>query len=292
VSRLIINYPKVSILRNDFTAEKWTKDLLDTVEKDAVLIGRSDTAFFNLSYLYYSLGYRKDEVKFFSPFHIRMDYYQQYIREEFPNLDLKELEEDEDELYTWTDFVVNNYDNFPIYTIPENRIEGFVQVPTGLVYRYYKEGNVPPVDELIDKNNQLWQDYNDPLSGSLGEFKNLFLAHLLEYYENAAKAWSEYLLSQDQPEEAAKYLEKSLHYEEQKDKDYYLLQGRVHLKKKDCQKAEQLFKNLKKVYPEDPYPDAYLRQVYLECYEDPAKAEEFLDSCLDKESKQRIPLEE
>lgn len=271
------NYNKIIILKNDLTAEQFAYDILNTLEEESGVFLVSDTTWFDTAYVYYSLGYKKDEIKLLNWFSLSSDYYQDYLKKEYPQLVFKKTDE-----AVFENFVENNWQQIPIYIVPENNIEGFKLVPFGLLFRYYRENDLPSVDYVINKNDELWNIYQDPYSNSLSHYKNLFLADIPLYYAESSKRLAEYLLENQKFEEAEEYLHKSLSYDPA-DAETQLLLGRAYLGLKKCQQAEEEFFKVKDMLPNNPFPDAYLRQVYLDCYEDEAKAAEFLDSCLQKE---------
>ena len=51
---LLRNYPKLSPLRNDRTAEYLAEDILSSVEENAMVFLSTDTPLFNSQYLYFS----------------------------------------------------------------------------------------------------------------------------------------------------------------------------------------------------------------------------------------------
>jgi len=284
---LVKNYPKIEILKNDFTAENFAKDLLDTGENGIVIVS-SDTTFFDSAYVYYSLKYKNDTIIFINFAFLAKNYYQKYLENRYPQMQIQMGSEEKNAFQL---LVENNYQYLPVYSFPAFNAQGFTPVPYGLLYRYYKDDEVPSAEEVININDQLWQKYHSPLSGSLGKYKNLFLADVINYYYVMSKNLAEYLIGQNKFKEAEQYLEKSLSYYDS-DPEAHLLLGRVYLETKRCHEAEVKFNQLKDMMPNNPFPDAYLRQVYLDCYQDEEKANQFLDSCLQKERSREPNLEE
>jgi len=279
--QLIKNYPKISILKDDLTAENFAQDILDSVEKGGVLFTRTDTTHFNSQYLFYSLGYRKEEVVYINVFFLPASYYQDYLRKTYPQLKINLQQKN---LYSWKDFLKENYDQLPIYSIPQEDLAGYQSVSWGLVFRYFKKEDLPQAEKLISFNDSLWQGYHNPLAGSLGKYKNLFLADVVNYYQRASKKFASFLIEQKKYSKAEEYLNKSLSFQLE-DPQLELFLGRVYLEQKKCSQAEAQFLKVKQMLPDDPFPDAYLRQLYLNCYQSEEKAKDFLDSCLDKEDK-------
>ncbi len=285
LSIFLSNYRKISILKNDFTAEKFSKDILDSAPEGSVVLLMSDTTWFNTSYVYYALEYRRHEIKYINPFILNAPYYQKYFSKDFPDLKFAKKEDVQENMQ----YLIRENPN--VFIIPDNEVEGFKLIPNGLLFKYYPEDNLPSVDEVIAINDNLWQQYNDPLEGSLGKYKNLFLSDVLRHYWGNSMEMAEYLVENKKYIEAEKYLNKAVYYGV-KDSQINLLFGRVYLNTDRCKKAEEAFLKAKEELSDNPFPDAYLRQVYINCYQDEKKAEEFLDSCFDKEKEQQIPLED
>lgn len=288
ISQLIKNFPKISILKNDLTAENFAQDVLDSLDKKGVIFTHSDTSHFDTQYVFYSLGYRKNEVKYINVFMLPADYYQNYLKKQYPNLKINSQKKD---FYNWQFFLEENYQQVPIYSIPAKETTGYEMVPMGLTIRYFKPKDVPGIDEVIQINDRLWRNYHNPLSASLSKYKNLFLADVVNYYQFGAKRLGEYLIKYNKWEKAEEYLDKSASFKI-KDPELDLLLGRVYLHQKKCEQAENQFKKVKKALPNNPFPDAYLRQVYLDCFQNQQKAKDFLNSCLEKEEDKSIQLKD
>ncbi len=282
------NYQRISTLQNDFTAEKYARDTLKSVKEKGIYLGQGDVSFFTVAYLHFSEGFKRNKITFISS---QLDFksYQNYLKKSFSYLEINPENKDK---YYWSDFVKDNYDKVPIYTQPESKLDGFELIPVGLTYRYYKEEDIPSVEEVINKNEKLWQSFNNPLEGSLSSYKHLFLTVYHQFYLRSGLDLAEYLVEKGKYQEAQKYLDKVKNDYQYENAQLKLLYGRIYLEEKECQKAEQIFLSLKEEIPDNPFPDAYLRQVYINCYEDEQRAEEFLDSCLQKESESELKLDE
>ncbi len=274
------NYKKISILKNDMTAEYFAQDILDSLVDGGIIFTHSDTTHFDTEYLFYSRGYKINTVKYINVFMLPAGYYQNYLKKTYPDLKMNEQQKDP---YDWQIFLSENYNTAPIYSIPAKDIVGYESVPFGLTFRYFKKEDLPSINQIIAINDNLWQNYHNPLSGSLAKYKNLFLADVVNYYKDAAKRYGEYLINYNQFDKAEEYLKKSFSYGIN-DIELNVFLGRAYLGQKKCVEAENQFTLVKKVLPDNPFPDAYLRQVYLDCYQDEQKAKDFLNSCLDKEN--------
>lgn len=288
LAQFIKNYPKISILKNDLTAENFAQDVLDSIDINGSLFAYADTSHFDLQYLFYSLEYRKNQVKYINVFMLPADYYQEYLQKIYPNI---LINQNKKEFYNWKLFLEDNYSKIPVYSIPDEKAIGYESVPIGIIYRFYKIEDVPEINELIKLNDTLWNNYHNPLAGSLSKYKNLFLSDVVYYYQVASKKFGEYLLTKDKLAKAEEYLVKSKSYKI-KDMELELLLGRVYLGQKKCDLAEKQFKKVKESLPDSPFPDAYLRQTYLDCYKDEEKANNFLNSCFEKEKIQEIKLQD
>lgn len=282
------NYPKISILKNDFTAENLAKDILDSLPKDSILLLSTDTTLFNTQYYYYAFNYRPD-VKLIHFYKLYKDFYKKTLRKYYPNLILPEGDGQE-----FVDrFVADNKEGFPIFTTAGGK-ELFAGrwIPYGLLLGYFKDEESTPAAQLVlSENKRLWQFYHDPFSGSLKHFKNLYLADILRVYSEAHKKTGEYFLDQGFLDRAEDHFEQMIRLND-KDIEGYMFLGRVFLAKKECHKAEENFKKMLELNPDDVFALAFLRKTYLECFQDEQKAKEFEDSCLQEEEKGQIKLKD
>ena len=177
---LSVNYPKLSILKNDTTAEKFGIDIVRPVEKNSILLLSGDIAIFNTQHAVYVLGVRPDVT----PIHLakflagKMD---AQVRKYYPWVEVPPFSQ---ELSFFHAFIDMNYSTHPIYTTMQvsNIPTEYTLIPQGMLLRLYKKTDVPPYTEVIATSNKFWASYQEPLSGSLQKYHNLMLANVLDYY--------------------------------------------------------------------------------------------------------------
>ena len=267
LSLLVLNFPKISILKNDFTAEYLSEDILKSLEKNALLISAADTSLFNTQYVYYIKKIRPD-VKLVHLQKLQYSYYLDSLKKFYPDLQLPDLTKTNNSVI---DLLVKNSSNVPIYlrepiVLPAGQGEFAVE---GLVFRYYPR-NID-IKETALKDEAAWKTYHNPLSGSLGKYRNLLLSDVLRVYAlNRQEAGIQAL--------KAGFFDLSLsHFQEAiklypADPDAYLYLGQVLLLKKDCQAAENAFFKAVDIYPDFSEAFQLLATTYKTCFHDQEKA--------------------
>ena len=133
ISLLFINYPKISILKNDRTAENHALDILSTVPQNTILILQYDTTLFDTQYVYFTQKVRPD-IKLFHFYKLYQGQLTNQIKKQYPDLivpsGMKEKFIEK--------FVSENAKKFPIYInnpIPVN-IKDSYWVRLGLLFRF------------------------------------------------------------------------------------------------------------------------------------------------------------
>lgn len=177
------NYPVFKELKDDFTAENYAKDILQTAPKDSLLLLSFDNPLFNSQYVHYCLNERPD-LKLLHLSLIERGYFQPILKSNYADLVLPEKGEE--------NFIEKllelNYQKREIYTNNMSYFESGAFIPTGLLYRYYpSEKEIPSLDEVYENNQEIWEQYHDPLSGILSWFQPLTLAAILDDYVKAAQ---------------------------------------------------------------------------------------------------------
>lgn len=177
------NYPKLSILKYDTTAEKFGKDILKPLPKNSILLLNGDIAIFNTQYVVYALKYRTDIVPIhFSKF-LKGDM-NDAMKKYYPHVYIPTYSENISFAHS---FIDKNYEKFPIYTTLQigDLPQEYTLIPEGLVFRLYKKSDVPPYKEVRRLDYMAWDSYQNPLDGSLGKYRNLMQANILDYYRAA-----------------------------------------------------------------------------------------------------------
>ncbi len=270
VGVLLLNYPKISILKNDQTAENFAYDILDNLPQNSVLILSTDTPLFNTQYLYYSQKMRPD-VKLIHLSKLYTPFYQDTLKKFYPDLKLEKASDYNSEKIM-TKFILDNYNQFPIYSKQAFKIDGGKFIPEGLLFRVYKDQDVPKAEETLKLNQKLWQSYHDPLSGSLAKYQNLMLSDVIKYYAYAHQEFGFWASNHIYPKVAEEHL---LTAEElyPQDKDSYTILVQVYILDNKCDKAEEQLNHLLEL-DNNNSEAIYLQAVnYSTCYKNKEKAE-------------------
>jgi len=288
LSIFLSNFKKISILKNDFTAENMAKDFLDSLPENSILIPFSDTTVFNLQYVRYALGYRKD-IALLNKTMVADTFYYPLYQKNFPSLTF-ESNEEQDKLFTA--FINNNSQKNNIFIEQHYHFEpGKDWIPYGLSWQYLGTTTKPNITDVAQKNQQLWNNFHNPLSESLSQFKNLFLADVLRVYSDTAVKSASYFIQQDNLEIAKQLLNTAKKYNDQ-EPDVYLGLGAIALKKEQCRKAEKYFQKTLELDPENAHALGYLRKTALDCFDDQEAAKRYQDQCISVKEKQHQPLQE
>ncbi len=269
ISLFIINYPKISILKYDRTAEKFAEDILRDLEPNSILLLQGDHPVFNTQYLYYGFGYRRD-VKLIHLSKLLNGTGIRQFHKQFPDVAVTAK----------GDYVVNfvhdlgeNYDRFPIYAnIPLDLLpEGYRWVPYGLVFRLYREKDVPAYSTVAQKSDFIWHRLHDPLEGSLGTYPNLMLSNIADYYRDAHVRRGLYSANtgKDYAVAYASY-RSALRLDPQSGAIRYLL-GEVEMARGRCRQAKKFFTDGYKHRTDDRmlYVDSMI-SLYTSCDKNPA----------------------
>ncbi len=282
----VSNYPKLVILKDDYTAENFAKNVLDSLPENSLLILSTDTYSFDTTYYYYTNSYRQD-VKLIQLFKLFKEEYFITLGKYYPELTLKQVSKEE----ALMSFLQEN-SKFPAFFSVDAFLPPGQYIPYGLLMKYYPESEATPsAQEVMEINQKMWESYQDPLSGSLKSFKNLFLADILRIYSTAHEKTGLFLMREGYWDEAKQHFEE-MEKLDSKDLRAYDLLVRISLLKGECQQAEDNFKKVLEIEPNDVYALAFLRKTYLECYQDQEKAKEFEDACLQQEIKEQTKLED
>lgn len=265
-----INYPKLSILKYDATAEKFGRDILNTVESNSILLLQGDHPVFNTQYMYWTQGMRHDVrlihlTKLLNRTGIKQ--IQKYSPDVY-------IHHSEDGLENILRFLEGNYDTHPLYASqPFELIPiGYRWVPYGLLYRLYKGNDIPSYESVAARNKIVWETYQHPLDGSLGTYKNLMLSNITDHYRDASVRRGLYAVVHGQDyENAMTYYDYARDLAPNKASIYYV-QGNVRMEQNQCTKAETLYNQALSLEPDTE--GTYMNAMYnlaKECYQDPER---------------------
>lgn len=287
ISIFCLNYPKISILKNDFTAEYLGMDILNSVDKNSILLLMNDTPIFDTQYVYYtSRNYRGIKLIHFSK--LFTPYYDNQLKKYYPDV-IGSYGKDKGSGEIIKDFLEFNYPKHQIFSKLSLSDAKGKWVPWGLVFRYYQDKDLPGKKEILRVNENLWSQFHDPLDGSLAKYRNLMLSDILRIYSVARQEIAVWEIKNGYFNEAINHL-----IEAKKltpgDKDVYLLTATAKLKLKLCQEVTDILSEVEKIDKENP-DLYYLHAVnFGECINDKDKSAKYEKLYLEKIKGKEVPL--
>lgn len=268
----ILNNPKLSILSQDDLPEKMATDILNTVEPNSVLIASTDTTLFSLFYVYH---WKKDwsQVKLIHSSKLNYPDYRSDLKVSYPDLYFPQ----EDSKTFLKDFFEENAKRTPFYSMePLTGLEGD-WIPFGLTLRYFpKDQQMPDSEAVTARNNKLWDQYSDPLAGSLKVYKNLLMSDILRVYSIGRETYGLYLLDNKKYDLAEEQIRASLDISSFF-LDTHISLGKALLYQNKCQEALSEFMivyNSNKNLLDTPL---LISQTYSDCFKNEEKKKEFLE---------------
>lgn len=228
-----INYPKLSPLTHDMTAEEHGKDILRTPKTNSILFLQRDSTLFDTQYVYFTQAVRSDIV---------LIHYYRFYKGELSNALIKHypnlvVPEGRGGALT-QQFIDSNYRRRPVYANIQFKVNGYVWVRQGLLYRLYRPKDIPTVSSILMQNDRLWKSYSDPLSGSLGQYRNLMLANILDFYKEGRIETGLLYYDAGFYEKALSYYTKAVTYNDS-DPEIYFHRGLALSKLLRCSDAEK-----------------------------------------------------
>ncbi len=280
-----VNYPKLSILKNDFTAEELGTDILDSVEETSIVFLGRDTPLFDTQYVYYT-QHIKPSIKLFHIERFIMGEYIPQIKKHYPEL---QLPKDNSNLFS--DFIRLNYDSYQIYTVIPLalNIDNTFWIKYGILYRLYKKEDLPSVEYVKNRNMEIMNNFNDPLSGSLAKYQNLYLTNVLDIYEESYLDFSDYLTKAGFLEDGLNYISKAIRLNPNNETSYYR-QAEIHIYLKQCQDAINTLEKARSISPKNLRYFQLMTDVYGNCLDDLAKAKKYYETYeqMKKQSEQQL----
>lgn len=288
LTNLILNYQRITILKNDLTAEKTSLDFLNPLPQNSILLLFSDTGVFNNQYLRYALGFRED-VLVLNGSLLPASYQQKLIKKIDPEIQFAQGKKPKELIQG---FAQKNSSHRPVFIEKTPLIDTKENwAPHGLTWQYLpKEKSQLDVDKIVQTNVDIWKKFNNPLDGSLSQYKNLYLADNLRVYAEAAINAGDYFLKNNFADEALFLFQIAQNYQPE-NSDVYLGFGAVALKKGQCQEAEKWFTKAIEINPSSAMAYGYLRKTALECFQDEKQAKEYENECLQIKETNLYPLE-
>lgn len=283
---LILNYPKVSILKHDFTAENFGRDILNSVPPESIIIIATDTPLFDSQYVYFSEN-RWPNVALLHFSKLLNPINKSYYARLYPEMTLPDYKlSPADELES---FISGNYKKFPVFSKQSYVTSKGVWLPWGLLFRYYKNEDLPPDNVILAENDRLWSSYHDPLSGSLSKFKSLLLSDVLTLYATAHQETAFWEAKRGYNEKAASHL-LAAEKLDPGDPDSYNILSQVYIQQGKCDKAKEQIDKRILLNSEDPNNYLLLSIDYAVCYQDQAKASDYQKLYEEKKRSNVTPL--
>lgn len=283
---LFLNYPKISILKNDFTAENLGYDVLSTVPPESIILISIDTPLFDSQYVYFTQRKwpKVNLAHFYKLLNPKsVDYYKKY----FPEMNLPDYSKNpKGQLDS---FINSNYAKFSIFSKQAYMSDEGVWIPWGLLFRYFKKDDVPSDNFILEENRKIWSSYHDPLSGSLVKYQNLLLSDVLRIYSVAHQEigfWSAKRGYNEAAEEHLLLAEKLT----PGDLDSYNLLSQVYIQQKKCGEAKKQIDFRIEKEPQDPNSYLLMSLNYRLCYQDEKKASGFQKIYEEKQKLKETPL--
>lgn len=268
---LILNYPKISILKNDFTAENLGRDILNSVEKEAILIISTDTPLFDTQYVYWSEN-KWRQVKLIHLSKLWTSFYSTQLSKLYPEIEL--ADEGVDAENQFKSFIRKNYGKYPIYSKQSFKSDEGIWVPYGLLFRYYKNADLPSDGDLLSLNEKLWTGYHDPLASSLSSYQNLMLADVLRTYAFARQEIGFWEAKKGFVYQAEKHLlEGKRLYPDDLDSNIILAQ--VYIIEKRCEEAKKESEEVIAANKDNADSFLVMSINYAVCFKDEVKAREY-----------------
>ncbi|OGK20014.1 hypothetical protein A3C23_03460 [Candidatus Roizmanbacteria bacterium RIFCSPHIGHO2_02_FULL_37_13b] len=270
----INNSPRILLLKQDFTAENFGFDVLNSVEKNSIVNLKGDTISYN-SLFVKEVQHQRRDVKFINFLRLNDAKYQVKISKLYPNIKLPAINSNYD--ITVHDFLLFNSERFPIYSNEPLNTKNSSWLPMGILWKYYSEGkSLPDAKGLIVSNILLWNKYHSPMSGSLAKFRSLLLSDVLRTYSLGHWTFGELLFKDKQYEFSSSEYEQAFNL--WPDNTINILAfAKSLIKVKQCNRAKEILGpsekyrvDLKEVYK------IYI-DLYANCYKDSKNAEEFMN---------------
>lgn len=271
ISLIKLNAHKISALKYDRTAENFGRDILQTVPQNSILLLLGDQAVFNTQYMYYAANIRPD-VKIIQLTKLVNGTLYRHLEKYYPEITFPRSAQP---IVAVAPFLERSYSDYPIYsTIPFTFIpDGYTWIPYGLLYRLYKETNLPTYSTVSTHSQAVWGSYQDPLAGSLGIYENLMLSNISDHYRNASIQSGLYALTQgNNPTHALRYYNYALKLDKTSSSIWYL-KGDAYLALQQCAPAHDAYERAHKLAERNLqvyYSSMY--SLYEDCYNDAKKA--------------------
>lgn len=283
------NLPKIKAIRDDFTAEKFAQDILDSAVPNSLIFEVRDTVTFNLQYVYYANHYKNGtNILPISAYNLFRPYYVKSLKRSHPQIIIPKPKSGD--AYTYiTEVMKANSSNFSIYTnFAFPQITGQL-VPNGLLMHYVPDKELVNLTAVMDWNDKLWNSYQN-ISANDVKFQNLFLSDIPGSYSVSHQNYANYLTENKKYQEAIKHL-KIAQLLTPEDPDIILLLGQVYAGTGSCTEAEDQFKLYIRFNPYNEVVYDKLIDLSRNCFKDKNKAEKYSEELKNMQNLLKVKAE-
>lgn len=283
----ILNFPRISILKNDFTAENFGRDLLETVPKDSIILIGLDTPLFNSQYVYYTQK-SWQEVKLIHFHKLVNPETHGEVRKIYPELAYGQKSNSPKVIFD--EFLAANSSKYTIFSKQAFDVPDGNWVPWGLLFRYVGNNENLSDDHILQENEKIWSKYQDPLEGSLSRFGNLLLSDVPKHYSVAHQEIGFWEAKNGYSEEAERHL-LSAERLTPDDLDSYSILSQVYIQQGKCDEAKDQINYRISKDKEDASSYLIMSLDYSLCYKDSSKSSEFQKIYELKQKGKETPLQ-
>lgn len=273
LSLLLINFQRISPLKNDRTAEKLAEDIVASVPNDSVLLLIDDTSTFNTLYLYYTQGGRT-RFKNIKPLQIgfaSFPFYQSVIAKHYPELAVGGLT---DASAPARLLLKRATEQFPVFsTVKFGDDDEFEWLPWGVLYKLQMKSwpQKLSVEEILTTNEKLFANYQNPLSGALGIYRHAMLSDVLRVYADARREVGKLWLDQGNYVKAEEYFKVAQQLQSDFP-DNQLLYGVALMKGGNCDAARVELEKIAANFSANPTSYYALMLLYRDCFKNTSQA--------------------
>lgn len=287
ISLVFASTVRLQPLKHDRTAEQVGADVIATVPSESILLVTEDTRLFNTEYAYFVQGLGRNTTRFVQYGLLVFPYYQKYLHTEYPELILPEG----DGGAFLVEFVLQNSKQFQIYADHQYPVgDSAVWVAEGLLFHLYSTDAQIQADAYLETNEQLFDQYQDPLAGALGDYRHLMLADVLRVYGAARSAVGDNLYTFGLYHEALRYFQQAVLLQPELVTNHVGL-VRSAIGARECAVAEMALHAGEQLFTDMRLYGAGV-ELYTACFDDEVQTAEYQRRLDDAEQSERVPLDQ
>jgi hypothetical protein len=256
------NYPRTDLSKTQIGTQL-AKDIMDTVPKNSFLFVSGDTTAFNIWYVHYVLGYRKD-LNVINPAGVQG---QDLLYKVTSDIQSKDKKLNYTQARTTAFYMLMQ--RYPFYStyLMQTGTEKNTMLQRGMAMQLISVDQLPPVEEYKKDMAAYWSKITLLNRDNLPEAdQNLIAGEIPLFYANALLRTGDALenLYGDYPA-AEEYYKKAIATDPKLDKAYAMLGVLEYKKSQDCNSAIALLKKAIEIYPVTSRSQAWLYQIYGKC---------------------------